>query len=60
MANVHTLEELRLWQALPLGVKIKMTATRIRGWVNEYGEDGVYASFSGGIAWKSQNDQKRR
>ena len=28
--------------------KIKMTATRIRGWVNEYGEDGVYASFSGG------------
>ena len=25
-----------------------MTKTRIRGWINEYGEDGVYVSFSGG------------
>ena len=25
-----------------------MTETRIREWVNEYGEDGVYVSFSGG------------
>ena len=25
-----------------------MTETRIRGWVHEYGEDGVYVSFSGG------------
>lgn len=44
----HTKEELRQWQALPLPIKIKMTETRIRGWVHEYGEDGVYVSFSGG------------
>ena len=25
-----------------------MTKERIRAWVNEYGEDGVYISFSGG------------
>lgn len=25
-----------------------MTKTRIRGWIKEYGEDGVYISFSGG------------
>ena len=44
----HTADELRQWQALPLEVKIGMTKTRIRQWVNEYGEDGVYVSFSGG------------
>lgn len=44
----HTLEELRQWQALPLGVKVLMTKERIRNWVNEYDEDGVYVSFSGG------------
>lgn len=25
-----------------------MSCTRIRDWINEYGEDGVYISFSGG------------
>lgn len=35
-------------QAAPLSVKIKMTQSRIREWVNYYGEDGVYISFSGG------------
>jgi 3'-phosphoadenosine 5'-phosphosulfate sulfotransferase (PAPS reductase)/FAD synthetase len=35
-------------QAAPLSVKIKMTARRIRDWVDEYGQDGVYVSFSGG------------
>lgn len=44
----HTLDELRQWQSLPLSIKVRMTETRIRGWVNEYGEDGVYVSFSGG------------
>lgn len=44
----HTNEELRQWQALPLDVKILMTKARIRGWVNEYGIDGVYISYSGG------------
>lgn len=44
----HELWELRQWQALPLSVKIRMTQERIRNWVNEFGEDGVYVSFSGG------------
>lgn len=35
-------------QAAPLSVKISLTKQRIRDWVNEYGEDGVYVSFSGG------------
>jgi 3'-phosphoadenosine 5'-phosphosulfate sulfotransferase (PAPS reductase)/FAD synthetase len=35
-------------QAAPLSVKIKMTARRIRNWVDEFGQDGVYVSFSGG------------
>ena len=44
----HTIEELYQWQALPLSIKVLMTKARIRYWVNEYGEDGVYVSFSGG------------
>ena len=44
----HTKEELIQWQALPLGVKVKMSCVRIRDWVNYYGESGVYISFSGG------------
>ena len=44
----HTIDELRQWQALPLSIKIRMTEERIRMWVREYGESGVYVSFSGG------------
>lgn len=44
----HTKQELMQWQALPLNVKILMTKRRIRDWVNYYGQDGVYVSFSGG------------
>ena len=44
----HTMQELYQWQALPLNIKVRMTAERIRNWVNEFGEDGVYLSFSGG------------
>ena len=44
----HTIDELKQWQALPLGVKIGMTKNRIRMWVNEYGQEGCYVSFSGG------------
>lgn len=44
----HTIDELHQWQALPLKIKVLMTKDRIRQWVNEYGEDGVYVSFSGG------------
>lgn len=46
--NRHTLQELYQWQALPLSIKVSMTRDRIRGWVNEYGENGCYLSFSGG------------
>ena len=35
-------------QAAPLSVKIALTKDRIREWVNQYGEDGVAVSFSGG------------
>lgn len=44
----HNLSELQQMQALPLTLKIKLTQSRIRAWVNEFGEDGVYVSFSGG------------
>lgn len=44
----HELWELRQMQALPLNVKLRMTQQRIRDWVNEFGADGVYVSFSGG------------
>jgi len=44
----HTMQELYQWQALPLNIKVRMTAGRIRNWVNEFGEDGVYLSFSSG------------
>lgn len=39
---------LRLRQAMSLQDKIKFTETRICQWVNEFGVDGVYVSFSGG------------
>ena len=44
----HTREELSQLQGLPLSIKIRMTENRIREWIREYGEDGVYISFSGG------------
>lgn len=48
MENKHTIGELRQMQSLPLEAKIQMTRLRIRAWVDEFGEDGVYVSFSGG------------
>lgn len=48
MGNKHTIDELRQWQALPLSIKVRMSMERIRMWVREYGESGVYVSFSGG------------
>ena len=44
----HTKEELKMRQALPLNLKIRLTEERIREWVNHFGIDGVYISFSGG------------
>ena len=44
----RTLDDLKQKQALPLSLKVRLTMDRIRQWVNEFGEDGVYVSFSGG------------
>lgn len=44
----HTLSDLHQMQSLPLSAKIRMTKQRIKWWVDEFGEDGVYISFSGG------------
>ena len=46
--NKHTMTDLYQMQSLPLSAKIRMTQNRINGWVDEFGEDGVYVSFSGG------------
>ena len=48
MANKHEIWELKRMQSLPLQAKIQMTRQRIRDWIDEFGEDGVYVSFSGG------------
>ena len=45
---MRTIEDLRVKQSLPLDVKISLTRERIRQWVHEFGEDGVYVAFSGG------------
>lgn len=45
---MRTKEEFKMLQALPLDIKIAKTQARIREWVNHYGVDGVYVSFSGG------------
>lgn len=44
----HSMDDLRMMQALPLDIKVRMTEQRIRQWVNEFGKDGVCISFSGG------------
>lgn len=46
--TLHTIQDLKMRQALPLDIKISMTKQRIREWINEFGVDGVYVSFSGG------------
>ena len=46
--NKHTISDLYQMQSLPLSIKIRMTMRRIREWVEYYGIDGVYVSFSGG------------
>ena len=44
----HTMSDLHQMQALPLSAKVQMTIYRIKEWVNEFSEDGVYLSFSAG------------
>lgn len=41
-----TKDELRILQAYPLDLKIAKTKLRIGEWVDHYGVDGVYVSFS--------------
>lgn len=48
MGNKHVISDLYQMQSLSLKAKICMTKWRIREWVDMYGEDGVYVSFSGG------------
>ena len=48
MSSEHTINELQQLQALPLSAKIQRTKRKIREWVQEFGTDGVYVSFSGG------------
>lgn len=43
-----TRDELKQMQSLPLEVKVLKTKARIKEWVDYYGEDNVYISFSGG------------
>ena len=44
----HTITDLHQMQSLPLSAKIQMTQRRIEEWVDRFGEDGVYLSFSAG------------
>ena len=44
----HTISDLYQMQGMSLNDKIRMTQRRIEEWVQEYGQDGVYVSFSGG------------
>lgn len=44
----HQPYELKQMQSLPLEAKIRMTKRRIREWIDKWGDDGVYVSFSGG------------
>ena len=43
-----TMDMLKMFQAYPLELKIEKSKLRIREWVQHFGEDGVYVSFSGG------------
>lgn len=42
------INELKLMQNYPLWIKVEKTKQRIREWVDYYGENGTYISFSGG------------
>lgn len=44
----YTIQELHEMQSMPLSIKVNMTENRIRSWIDKYGVDGVYVSFSGG------------
>lgn len=46
--NKITLNDLLILQNYPLELKIQKSIARINEWVSQFGEDGVYISFSGG------------
>ena len=48
MGARHTISDLYQMQSMPLSIKVRMTENRIRAWIEQYGTDGVYVSFSGG------------
>ena len=48
MENKYTKSDLLQFQSLPLGAKINHCKLRLRDWVDHYGVDNVYISFSGG------------
>ena len=48
MANKMTKNELKILQALPLELKIEKSKIRITEFVQYFGEENVYISFSGG------------
>lgn len=48
MNNNFTMEYLRELQSYPLDLKISLTKARVREWINKFGTEGVYISFSGG------------
>ena len=48
MNNNFTMEYLRELQSYPLNLKISLTKARVREWINKFGTEGVYISFSGG------------
>ena len=41
-----TKDDLKMMQALPLSLKVRMTQQRIRDWVREFGEDGLEMAIS--------------
>ena len=43
-----TNDELKMLQSLPLDIKVAKSKQRIREFIDYYGADGVYVSFSGG------------
>ena len=43
-----TIQDLQYFQAMPLKMKMDLSRNRIREWINRFGEDGCYISFSGG------------
>lgn len=48
MKHFLTEAQLRYRQALPLEVKVVMSTIKIQRYLEEYGTQGVYVSFSGG------------